>query len=240
MRFAMLIAAVGTAALSAMAASAATIVQGDSEGRGRGFEGFDTSLGRLDAVTLDINLLKYRYWRVDAAPGTPRPNLDWHVAAQWRLNHPSLAGGQLFVPISGSGNVTVQWQGSLQNGNSYGYFAVSAVGGLTNINLDPTFFQNPVIRYYFDGVDVGRFDPTGADTSFVDAADINYMHVVNSCQGGGLTDDNCGYATYRLTYYYTPQAAITGVPEPLTWAMITVGFGFVGGALRRRKAPALA
>ncbi|MBS0479965.1 MAG: PEP-CTERM sorting domain-containing protein [Proteobacteria bacterium] len=31
-----------------------------------------------------------------------------------------------------------------------------------------------------------------------------------------------------------------GVPEPATWAMMVVGFGAVGSALRRRKAPRLA
>ncbi len=28
---------------------------------------------------------------------------------------------------------------------------------------------------------------------------------------------------------------INGVPEPGTWAMMILGFGFVGGALRRRS-----
>jgi hypothetical protein len=29
----------------------------------------------------------------------------------------------------------------------------------------------------------------------------------------------------------------TAVPEPATWAMMIAGFGFVGGALRRRRNP---
>ncbi|WP_419807623.1 PEPxxWA-CTERM sorting domain-containing protein [Sphingomonas sp.] len=31
-----------------------------------------------------------------------------------------------------------------------------------------------------------------------------------------------------------------GVPEPTTWALMIVGFGAVGGAMRRRRAPSLA
>ena len=35
---------------------------------------------------------------------------------------------------------------------------------------------------------------------------------------------------------YVPQALSSAVPEPATWAMMLVGFGFVGGTIRRRKA----
>jgi hypothetical protein len=42
--------------------------------------------------------------------------------------------------------------------------------------------------------------------------------------GGGITiQDN------------TPPAAVPGVPEPETWAMMIIGFGLLGGLLRRRR-----
>jgi hypothetical protein len=42
----------------------------------------------------------------------------------------------------------------------------------------------------------------------------------------------------QLTYDYTPNAA-GAVPEPASWAMMMLGFGAIGGAMRRRR-PALA
>ena len=36
------------------------------------------------------------------------------------------------------------------------------------------------------------------------------------------------------------QAAVTGVPEPATWAMMLLGFGGVGFAMRRRRSSVLA
>lgn len=62
---------------------------------------------------------------------------------------------------------------------------------------------------------------------------------------GGYFAANGG--TFSLLAYSTPQqvgggftAQISAVPEPGTWAMLLLGFGLVGMALRRRRAPALA
>lgn len=38
----------------------------------------------------------------------------------------------------------------------------------------------------------------------------------------------------RLTYDYTPNAS--AVPEPASWAMLLLGVGAIGGAMRRRRA----
>lgn len=52
------------------------------------------------------------------------------------------------------------------------------------------------------------------------------------CCGGR----NPGAAVLRLT----TQDAVSAVPEPATWAMLVVGFGAVGGTLRRRRQPSSA
>ncbi|MBY9061427.1 PEPxxWA-CTERM sorting domain-containing protein [Sphingomonas yunnanensis] len=65
-------------------------------------------------------------------------------------------------------------------------------------------------------------------------------HLSRSCQlGFGGTpvpadDDLCGSVRYTLTYDYTPFGA--AVPEPSTWAMMVLGFGLAGAAIRRRRA----
>lgn len=54
--------------------------------------------------------------------------------------------------------------------------------------------------------------------------------------------ENCGTKNNKLCYdgFKLSQVAVqTAVPEPATWMMMILGFGFIGGALRRRKAPAL-
>lgn len=43
--------------------------------------------------------------------------------------------------------------------------------------------------------------------------------------GGGSSGPSVGFRTYVDT---------AGVPEPATWAMLIVGFGLIGGAMRRR------
>jgi hypothetical protein len=59
-----------------------------------------------------------------------------------------------------------------------------------------------------------------------------------------ITDYVIGAGTYTLSVRGTSQAngayagslTFGGVPEPTTWALMILGFGLVGGALRRRKA----
>lgn len=63
--------------------------------------------------------------------------------------------------------------------------------------------------------------PTGATRLFLGTVD------------GFSWNDNTG--TYAVTANYT-GAPVAGVPEPATWALLIGGFGFVGGALRRRTA----
>jgi hypothetical protein len=45
---------------------------------------------------------------------------------------------------------------------------------------------------------------------------------------------------WRMTAYSLNGGAWTVVPEPASWALLVAGFGLVGGALRRRRAPVAA
>lgn len=46
---------------------------------------------------------------------------------------------------------------------------------------------------------------------------------------------NTGFAYTLDTLLYGTREAVTGVPEPATWAMLLLGFGLVGGAMRSAK-----
>lgn len=48
--------------------------------------------------------------------------------------------------------------------------------------------------------------------------------------GDGTPENNFGGVSLR----------VTAVPEPATWSMLIAGFGLIGAALRRRRAPAIA
>lgn len=232
MRFTTLAVAACALVCGSAAGNAATIVQQDSEqGALAGFQGFNPSLGRLDSVTLDISVRKHRYWQVQAPSGTTGPvPVNWTINGNWALNSPALPGG-LALPITGTGITNVAFQGSMDDGRQYGYFYITAAGA-TTLDLAPVDFIN---QYrLFNGFDTGRTDPLGADTVLTSLAGVTFMHIPNGCQGGGTGEDFCGEASYRLTYTYTPAAELA-VPEPTTWLMLTLGFGLLGGGLRRGR-----
>lgn len=47
------------------------------------------------------------------------------------------------------------------------------------------------------------------------------------------------YTIDRMSFSYQLRDVAGVVPEPATWAMMIIGFGLIGGALRQRKAGAL-
>lgn len=60
-----------------------------------------------------------------------------------------------------------------------------------------------------------------------------------------VVGEQYGTATTTLSEANLPPHAhdyvvANGVPEPATWALLVLGFGLIGGALRRRAAPSLA
>jgi hypothetical protein len=226
---------VAAAALfTAVSANAATIVQFDSEAFYKdGFQGFDTRLGQLNNVTLDITINKSRVWQIDSAvPAGTLKTVDWAVDGLWTISGAYLQQAEtLYVPITGQGTSQVTL-GRTFGDRAYGYFEVFAFGAAT-LNLDPSGFVGQ--RYFFNGFDTGYHDATGADTMLTSVGDNRFLHLPGSCyiQGGvavGSAEDLCGNAAYRLTYDYTPSGS---VPEPATWAMMILGMGVVGYAMRR-------
>jgi hypothetical protein len=58
---------------------------------------------------------------------------------------------------------------------------------------------------------------------------------LGSFLGLGLTNGGRSDPAYGLDKALGGGAPVGGVPEPATWAMMLVGFGAAGAALRRRR-----
>lgn len=232
MRIAFVIAA--GAALWAQAASAATIVQTDSEEVGLAFQGFDSSLGVLNSVTLDVQVTKHRTWWVRAPLELHSTvTATWDVAGTWQHDARSNAIGAFTsgftVPLTGSGSTEVPLEGEYSDGDVGGLLVLTASGsGSFALPVEP-FYD----RTLFNGRDTGMYD--GSDTTLSFSPDATAGLLTGWCRGEMSGEDNCGSVIYQLTFDYTPAAEIGAVPEPSSWAMMLLGFGFVGGAMRSAK-----
>ncbi|WP_238941224.1 PEPxxWA-CTERM sorting domain-containing protein [Sphingomonas beigongshangi] len=232
-----LLAIAGAALVAAAPASAATIVQTDSEAQMRGLLKFDTRLGTLDSVNLkiDINKSNYNYIYSDSAPsGTYLVN--YALNGLWQVTN--ALTGTLTVPVSAIGAATVVTQNF--GGRAFGDFGINNITGSQTFSLlasgfngdysVPGFNFNNVI--IFDGSYRGAYDTS--DTMFGLPAGFNVGRYSGACTAPrSAPEDTCGSASYTLTYNYTPFAA--AVPEPATWALMILGMGAVGFAMRRRK-----
>lgn len=226
-RFAVLIVAAALATSCTGAASAATIVQNDDEWILRGFDGFDTKLGRLDKVTLDINVSKSRLWGVQTATPMTAP-ITWSATGLWQLSSYNPAIASVLVPITGAGTTTVTTQ-PLGGPLNTGFFDVQ-LSGTASLTFDKEHFIGR--RNTFTGFDLGYFSSAPDDTVFSGMPNASYRQVPAGCsvQWNPGAEDLCGWLNFKLTYDYTPP-----VPEPATWAMMLIGFTAIGAALRRRR-----
>lgn len=89
--------------------------------------------------------------------------------------------------------------------------------------LDQVFFVGDGLTGSGSGTAQQFYVPTGATTLVLGIVDAD-----NYNGAPGAYFDNSGFYTVNVT----PQTP--GVPEPASWALMSGGFGLVGGALRRR------
>ncbi len=72
-------------------------------------------------------------------------------------------------------------------------------------------------------------------TSFGQTVTARYFGIqINGCDNVQALTDGCGLG--EVVFRSTRPVAISGVPEPKTWASLLLGMGAVGAAMRRRNA----
>ena len=123
-------------------------------------------------------------------------------------------------------------------------------GGQANIN-----FAKPVRGFQFDWGSLDKYNTliihtVGGDKSVVPGTD--FANPANGDQYSNLTNGlftAVGSNKDRITgitlesksnSFEIDNLAVSGVPEPTSWALMIGGFGFVGGSMRARRSTKLA
>lgn len=160
-----------------------------------------------------------------------------------------------------SGNIVASFtagEGIVRNSSTAGRFATEGTQFFSTSDFFEALFSSPVAAFGFYGTDIGDFDGqltiellrAGGTSSIltvpntINAADSSLLFygvidTANPFTGVRFGNTSTGSDTFgfdQLTIGDLGQ--VTGaVPEPSTWAMLLLGFGFIGGALRRRRSP---
>ncbi|WP_375426969.1 PEPxxWA-CTERM sorting domain-containing protein [uncultured Sphingomonas sp.] len=202
------------AATASAPAGAATIVQNFFGPGSYTVDKFDPSLGTLNSITANVT----------GGSATYLVKLNGPLFASTTYGATAYFGIYL-GPLTIDGNV----QGA----------------GTAVFDLGATEITLPVVPYT---VNIGV--PTDPNSSFYNAligsggtfsslAVDPPFNLVFGDLGGRFVNDvsiTSKSAAWSLEYDYTPLRPV--VPEPATWAMMIVGFGAIGGAMRRRPAVA--
>ena len=135
--------------------------------------------------------------------------------------------------LNGSGTLTTDDVSFVNALNGYtaqtitgisGTFNGSTITGLANVTGSNNLFYltGP---FFVDGNGLGFSTASGVSANLFVTNGTSYR--VNTMGAGLLT----GLVTARVT----PVTVAAAVPEPATWAMMLMGFGVIGAALRRRR-----
>jgi hypothetical protein len=229
MRFGTVI-AVLTAAIMAAPATAATIVQVRGVAGNVPFDGFSSSLGTLNSVTLSVAATTLRLGFVDTPAGSPPNTVAYSIDSYFRLIS-ARAGSGAFPLENTSIQVSTRGSGSVVQNN--GVFDMSASGTGT-FDLSPSLFTD-VAPFTLSISDPGRSLASESGVTFSSSVPATVFQILGDCRSGS-SSVQCGFGSATLTYDFT-SATVGAVPEPTTWAMMLIGFGVVGSAMRsdRRK-----
>lgn len=152
-------------------------------------------------------------------------------------NNTPWSGSGLINPLSAFGQPA-----SAQDGDYYSFVQgsqnltrqfTSTVAGISNLSLWTAGRTNnggvQTVSIFLNGSNVGNFTtsqstPTWFERSFA----VNLVNGLNQIEFRGQTRND--------QTAFIDNISIGAVPEPSTWAMLVLGFGLIGFALRRSQA----
>ena len=150
------------------------------------------------------------------------PTAAWYYNAVTQFSFTSTGGAITGSYSSGGGGTFAVYN---NNGGAFdSLFASVQVPGLTG--NAPTGFQLVSAGLYF-------YDQTGTALSSVDLPSTIDAHLLSGFEGKLFTATYAAINNPEATA--TIYVAVTGVPEPSTWAMMLLGFLGLGFAARRAK-----
>lgn len=177
---------------------------------------FESSLGTLTGITLQVSgdhQAGYNAFVSNPALGPGTAQFDYDGLFVVVLN-----GRNYSFEVSGSDALSL----SSERPSKFGVFTATGSG---IFNLDPSLFDT--------FTDTPGACPFFADPVCVSLAThgIGIQDLVTSSNNINITAmDVYTPVSVKLTYTYTPFG--DAVPEPTTWAMMILGFGGIGFALR--------
>ena len=218
-----------SAALFAGSANAASVI-----------DNFD----RADAPTLGSN------WAQQAGSMGISGNAAVSTGGQWVESFATfngVSGNSISFDVSNNGTTTQYVGGALGVGNGDNIFVKVQNNGAGNGASTGLGFDRFGFYINNDDNSIGRF---GFLTSVFTGGNVT-VSLEGSIATLIIKPTDGLVQTYVYDYGFTPTGkgvglgimgnaaadnfAVAGVPEPQNWAMMIVGFGLMGGALRRRR-----
>lgn len=162
----------------------------------------------------------------------------------------ALPGGVTFSSTTANSVIGTGGYGLGNNG-----FSNAPIIGLNSSNDTMTLTFDTAIASFGLGINyapgygdpvIAAYDGSGtliASFNLASLAPISTPGAFNAFAFRGIDGGGTAIKSFTLSGAYiiasantgSPPPAVGGVPEPSTWAMLIVGFGFVGSAMRNRR-----